>query len=464
LDAPDASLAAPSRLEPQAKRHPAFFDRTDWLSFGVTTLAALTVYLVTLAPDVTLGSGGIFCVAGMYTGVGPPPGYPLSTFWSWAFIKLVPFGTIAWRVGLSAAVAGALSCGVLALMVSKTGGAIAATYSQDSLRQWEARLRVACGFSAGMVFGANGAFWWRAVIQDVWTLSILLLCLVLCLLMRWIYQPERKRYLYLAAFVYGLTFTNSQILLAFATAIPFLAWAGNRALGRDMFLVEVLLFAAGLVSAFVENFSLPTELWSADNQLLKLFTMWGVVATAFGTVLVILTRKLFTQWKAIALCTVFFLLGLVPHLHLPISSMTNPPVNWGYPRSVQGFYHVVTRGQFVRIHPTNNAAQFAKQLRAYGAVTAKQFGWPYLPFAAVPFLFMRRLASKERRWMLGLLAAYVCLAFLMLAVLNPSLDRNSLEMDNVFFSASYVVLAIWFGCGLAMLGLRRTKSSFTLPP
>ena len=457
-------MAAPSELEALIQRRAAFFDRTDWLSFGVTTLTALILYLVTLAPDVTLGSAGIFCVGGMYAGVAHPPGYPLSTFWAWAFIKLAPFGTIAWRVAFSSAVAGALACGVIALMVSRGGAALAKAASGDSLpgRRRDGQLRAASGFAAGMVFGANGAFWWRAVIQDVWTLSILLLCLVLCLLMRWIYNPERKRYLYAAALVYGLTLTNSQIQLALAPAIPFLAWAGNRHVGRDMFLVEVLLFAAGLVSAFAGNLRVAGMEWGLEHPELGLFLAWGAVATGFAIALVVLTRRVLTEWKTMALCAACFLLGLVPYFYLPVASMTNPPVNWGYPRTVQGFYHVVNRGQYERIHPTSDTAQYASQIRAYGAVTARQFGWPYCVLALAPFLFLRRMAPKERRWPLGLLAAYVFLVLLSLAVLNPSVDRNSLEINQVFFSASYVVLALWLGHGLAILGLRRVKSSITI--
>jgi hypothetical protein len=59
--------------------------------------------------------------------------------------------------------------------------------------------------------------------------------------------------------------------------------------------------------------------------------------------------------------------------------------------------------------------------------------------------------------MLGLLAAYVCLAFLMLAVLNPSRDMQSQELVKVFLSASYVVLALWMGCGPIILGFLLTN-------
>ena len=334
MSAPDTPLAAPPEPESQTKRPAAFYDRTDWLSFGVTTLSTLTLYLVTLAPDVTLGSAGIFCVGGMYAGVAHPPGYPLSTFWAWAFIHLAPFGTVAWRVALSSAVAGALACGVIALMVSRGGAALAKPLSGDSLPgdSRQRPLRMASGFTAGMVFGANGAFWWRAVIQDVWTLSILLLCLVLCLLMRWIYRPDRKRYLYAAAFVYGLTLTNSQIELALAPAIPFLAWAGNRAVGRNMFLVGTLLFVGGLAAAFAGNYSLSGLEWSITHPLFNLFVAVGVVATAGAVGLTIVTRRLLTEWKAIVLCAMPFLLGLAFYFYVPVASMTNPPMNWGYAR------------------------------------------------------------------------------------------------------------------------------------
>ena len=100
------------------------------------------------------------------------------------FTKLLPFSNIAWRVAVSSAVAGALACGLIALMVSR-GGAAILEQMPDHQRlkpkeeQW---LRAVCGYAAGMVFGLNGAFWPQAVMVAVWPLSILLLCLVLCLL------------------------------------------------------------------------------------------------------------------------------------------------------------------------------------------------------------------------------------------------------------------------------------------
>jgi hypothetical protein len=132
--------------------------------------------------------------------------------------------------------------------------------------------------------------------------------------------------------------------------------------------------------------------------------------------------------------------------------MTNPPVNWAYPRTAEGFFHMITRGQYETMNPTADVGLFLEQIRLYFVMAGKEFGWLYLPLCLIPFCFLHRMAASERRWILGLLPAYVCLAFLMLAVLNPSVDLQSQELDKVYFSASYIMLALWMGYGLIILG------------
>lgn len=439
---------------PCAVRDTSGFQRTEWLSFGATTLLALLVYLFTLIPDVGLDNSGVWSTAAAYGGVSSPPGYPLWTLWAWVFTKLLPFSNIAWRVAVSSAVASALVCGVIALMVSR-GGTDILDQMPDIQRlkpREEKWLRAICGYVAGMVFGLNGAFWPQAVIIAVWPLSILLLCLVLCLLMRWNFQPELKRYLYAAALVYGLLLTNSQIEFAFAPAIPFLVMIGNQKTGRDMFLVASVLFLVALGGIWMGHFPL---LRGGGGQFF--YILLGVITCLMGIGLVIKTRQVFSEWKAILICSGLFLLGLAVYFYPPIASMTNPPVNWGYPRTVEGFFHVLTRGQYENMNLTSNAALFWDQIRIYFMVAGQEFGWPYLLLGLIPFCFLHRIAASERRWILGLLPAYVCVAFLMLAVLNPGVDRQSQELNKVYFSASYILLALWMGYGLIILGARLAR-------
>ena len=93
----------------------------------------------------------------------------------------------------------------------------------------------------------------------------------------------------------------------------------------------------------------------------------------------------------------------------------------------------------------------------YFMMAGKEFSWPYLLLCVIPFCLLRRLAASVRRWILGSLAAYVSLAFLMLTVLNPGRDRQTWELSKTYFSASYVVLALWMGYGLVILGAWLTR-------
>src|SRR5688572_25203022 len=195
----------------------------DVLAFTATASTVLLGYMFTLAPHVTLGFSGIFATAAMYGGVPHPPGYPLSVLWQQAFVTLLPVSSVAWRTTMSSAVAGALACGLIAVIVSRWGRDCNWLDSKTSL--WA---RAICGWSAGMIFGFNGAFWGRAVIADVWSFTILLFTAVLFLFQAWAFAPHRTRVLYGACFIYGLTLTNSQILLAVAPALPTLIAVGNR--------------------------------------------------------------------------------------------------------------------------------------------------------------------------------------------------------------------------------------------
>lgn len=335
-------------------------------------------------------------------------------------------------------------------MVSRGGAAILERRldNQRLTPKEEKWLRAVCGYAAGMVFGLNGAFWPQAVIVSAWPLSILLLCIALCLLMRWSYEPGLRRFLFAAALAYGLLLTNSQIEFAFAPAIPFLVMIGDPKVGRDMFLVAGMMFLVGLGGIWRGHFS---SLEGEGGQFF-IFVLLGVILGLAGVDLVIKTRRAFSEWKALLVCSGLFLLGLALYFYLPLASMTTPPVNWGYPRTVEGFFHVLTRGQYERMHATDNVMQFFGQVRLYFVKAGKDFGWPYLLRCVIPFCILHRIAASGGRWILGLLAAYVCLAFLMLAVLNLSPDRQTLELIKTYFSASYIVLALWLGYGLMVLG------------
>lgn len=414
----------------------------------------MAVYCVTLAPEVTLEFSGIFSVGAMYAGVPHPPGYPLWTIYAWLFTCLVPYSNIAWRVALSSAVAGALTCGVIALMASRGAGSILEGFAGlERLRpKAEQALRVVCGCVAGLAFGLDSAFWCKAVVVEVWPLTMLLFATVLCLLMRWMHRPERKRCLYLAALVYGLTLTNSQALAVAGPGLVFIILLGQPALGRDLFCAATLLLGIALAAHALD---LIPELLGYSTQhspMWRVDFIAEIILLLLCLALVIRTGRVFTEWRSVLASSSMLALGLSFYLYVPLASHTNPPVNWGYPRTFEGFTHVLSRGQYEGVRPTDSLSRYAEQLGMYGKGAFASLGVIYVLPALVPFWFLRRMRARERRWLLGLAGVFLCLSLLMVALLNPSPDLASMQLVERFYSASHLVLAVWTGYGLALLG------------
>jgi hypothetical protein len=426
-----------------------FFQPTDWLSCGFTSVVVLVGFLHTLAPEVTLGMSGVLTTAANYAGVAGPPGYPIWTLYSWLFIKLIPFSNIAWRVTVGSAVAAAFACGLVALMVSRSGGMLLETARPSVQRLQEEKLvRAFCGIVAGMALGFSHAAWCVAVVVETWAVSVLLFAITLCLLMCWMGRPKRRRFLYATILAFGLLLTNHQELLVMTPTILLLVILCDQELGRDLAVVFSLL-------AFTDwgLSELGISQWLGSDMLNNSWLLVGFVLIGIAAVIVaIRTRRFGSEWRATGWCLALFLLALGSYFCLPVASMTNPPMNWAYPREFGGFVHGITRGQFPRYRPTEEPGRFVGQLWILARATWKGFGWPYLAFTIVPFGLLGRTERCVRAWLLGLAAALVCTGPFMIALLNPPVDLDSVEFLAPFFGPLYVVLAILTGMGLVVVG------------
>ncbi len=547
IPAPDGiepDPAFPQTPEPTSRSvHPPiesgpFFRRIDWMAALLATLISLGVYLYTIAPDVTLEDSGELAVGSMYAGVPHPPGYPMWTVYSWVFTKILPFSNIAWRVAVSSAVAAALSCGLLALMISRgTQLVLSGMESFKSLNERSERnLSLCSGLAAGLIFGFNGFIWSQAVIVEVYTLGILTFAITLALLMRWFYRPEQRLYLYLAYFVFGLCFVNHQTLILAAIGIELLILLGDPKLGRCLLTGNCALYLVGLVLSLK-----GAEHGSTGNP--GLFVLFNLVGTAFMALLIGLTIRLpsmglrilvpavylclalifglfwdnaldkqqFTLASTIVKLWTFLnlsaLIGLIAYswisrdknsaeqgllanwmpllntraawilaalcyFYMPIASMTNPPMNWAYPRTVQGFKHAFTRGQYDRITPSNLTRMFLdadhlpefagapkKTLQLDGGQLAifldearQEFSLSYLALAFIPLAFLYRMRLKEFCWILGLTGIFVTFTLILIYLINPTADELNRHLNKVFFAATHIFIAGSIGLALAIIG------------
>jgi tetratricopeptide (TPR) repeat protein len=430
---------------------PNLFRRWDWIAFWITAIVVFAGYFYTLAPDVTLEDSGELATASYYAGVPHPPGYPVWTVYTWLFTVLFPFKNVAWRVGLSSAVAGALSCGFVALLVSR--GSTMLMEGIAELKNVPARLQhwinLVAGFASGVLVGYNGFMWSQSVIVEVYPFSVLSLMGVLCFMLRWVYAPHQRRYLYLAAFTFGICLNNHQTLIVATMGIEVLILAVEPRLGRNLLILNSLAYFVGLIA---KSKGIITS-FDSNIMLFAIFNAVGIASALGAAYLALKTKDVVSHWIPALIITLGFVLGVAFYFYMPLTSMTNPPLNWGYPRTEAGFWHALLRGQYDKTSPVNPfSGKFISQLGMYISGAIEEYNFVNLMIGLLPFFFYKRMLKRDRAWVVGLSAIYLFLAFLLLILLNPNTDRQNREQSRVFFAASHVIIAIGIGYGLAFIG------------
>jgi hypothetical protein len=432
------------------------FPRTEWLAFSVTFATALGVFLFTLSPNVDLRFSGIFSVAAMYGGVAHPPGYPLWTVYGWLFTVFLPLSNTAWRVAISSAVAAALASGCIAFIVARGLPTCKIPRERGAFDPGvnEKAVRVCAGWVAGMLFALNGGFWRTALVAGPWPLGLLLFTIVLLILFKWSQENSQSKYFLLLIFLFALMANNSKIMAATGIGVLLFVVAFSPGLGRDLlFLSSILCFLIScLFSLFGFGGTFYRALGFSDFGLGGFTFSFFALAASLG--LIIWTGGFLSEWKLMIRAAVVISVGGLPWLLLPIFSMGNPPINWGYPRSVDGFVHLISRGQYESILPAVSFERMWTLMGIYVRTLTADFGWIGLFLALVPFCCWRKYSGQSRKF-LGLLAGfYLCHTTLLLWLLNPSQFPS--ESTRVIFSSTYIVLAILAGFGATKIALALT--------
>jgi len=162
---------APRRRDAEAPRGPwreevaragrASSDITTFVLPILAALAALVVYSITLHPSIPGGDSGELIAVASCAGVAHPPGYPLYTLLGFAWMHVVPFGAIAWRMNLLSAVTAAGAVGIVAWTVRRF------THS------------AAAALAGALALAFSTPFWKNAVVAEVFALNALLAAMVL---------------------------------------------------------------------------------------------------------------------------------------------------------------------------------------------------------------------------------------------------------------------------------------------
>ncbi len=451
--------AAPAKSNPSST--PAqvapMFRPNDWLTMVITFGVIWIVYLFMLAPEQTLEDSGELCTGAFYAGIPHPPGYPFWSVYAWFWTEILGWlhmGNVAWRVEVGESFAAAMGCGLLALMVSRGSSMLIEGIEviKDVPRQWENAICSVSGFVAGTLLGLDIFMWSEAVvINRISLFGVPWLIAVIACMMRWMYAPQQRKYLYLAMLLYGLCATIHQSLLLSAMGIEVAIALALPRLGRDMFLGNSLIFLIGLLFMGMHNVPALNNMSSIERNL---FFIVGIGSLAAGVWLAMETKAFFSEWKTVVLMGVMWMVGVLVYFYEPLSCMTDPPMQWGYPRTVEGFFHALSRGQYETAQGTDifhDPKRFAFQLWYIVQGLSESFNWVYMFIGLLPFAFLHKMHKRERSWIIGLTAIYFCLAVLLVILLNVSSDRSSSDLNKVFFTASHGLFALMIGYGLTLI-------------
>ncbi len=171
--------------------------------------AALVVYVRTVAPGlIGIIDTPMFQFVGRVLGVAHNPGYPLYTLLTYP-VSLLPVGTLAFRINLFSAVAGAVAVALTFLVARRLGCGIAASLAG----------------ALGLAFGR--VFWSQAIIAEVYTLNAALIAASLWLVLTW-GVTEHPRYFFGSLAVLALGLGNHTTILSLAPGIAAYAFLTHR--------------------------------------------------------------------------------------------------------------------------------------------------------------------------------------------------------------------------------------------
>ena len=224
-----------------------------------------------------------------------------------------------------------------------------------------------------------------------------------------------------------------------------------------------LCFAIPAAGLHIAAFVLLTH--GAMNGLTHPMSWWFGWPIAWNFVLLAMAWATLPNGRAVAGAAFFAQLGVSFYAYMPIvSDLRNPPMNWGYPRTWEGFKHAIMRGQYEQIvlPPFLSIGDFfrfmGKQMAHYFGDVMVQFTDLLVPFALVPFVAFKWIVGKSQRktfwqWMGAAAACFLMMSGFLILLANVKGDVQDGFIQKVKFISSHAMIALWIGYGFVFAGV-----------
>ncbi len=285
-----------------------------------------------------------------------------------------------------------------------------------------------------------------------YTLGYLLLLVLTGIMFHiWRRRPE-DRLLYLMSLTFGLGLTNYQVLLLLLISLAVVMLVKDMNLFRDFVIVGIafalfyLLATQGVIQKLVSPDSRVTYLGIIHPTHLLTYAFlainFAIIAAAYFFL---------PNGRRVAPAIICLELGMAVYVFMPLASETNPPINWGYPRTWEGFVHAISRGQYEKITPTDIfSSRFIQQVGDYLSDLRIKFTLPIAILAILPFAAWSLRIGRQR-----FRAIYPAMLMAGLAALLITLEEIVVPTGTevVLFSRIYRLLIAGAGVLMAVGGL-----------
>lgn len=443
--------------------HPfRIFDRYERLVALVSFLIALITYWSTVMPNIGLNDDGEMATAALHFGVMHPSGYPLWTILAGLWSHLIPFGNGSFKINLFSGLCTALGAAVFSLT------SLNATRWLGVARRPATILSVA----ATLTFIWVTPIWSHAVVgKGLYALHLCLMMTFLMLTYVWIRRPYWKNAFVWSVFIFCLGMSNHHMTLAMA----FLPLLVILLLHAELFWEYAFysIFTAALL--YLGFAYLSTDQYHALAMKAAIRLLYTVGA-AF--ILLLVVRRKLTEWKQGLLILVAVFAGLLPYAYMPLTSSTNPPMNWSYCSTPEGFFYAINRSQYwgtladqlqgsvgklVGVPPVEKQKgpkapdeetplqSFNGFCKVFWKVMAKNVSPVPLIFAFAGVVLFWRLPKEQRIWFYLLVIGFCLSAFLQPLSWNNGYDNAGWEMQYQYQSLSYGFFVMLASFGAAAL-------------
>ena len=249
----------------------------------------------------------------------------------------------------------------------------------------------------------------------------------------------------------------------FAWGKPILMLLGGVALlfALVLYTPRGLAYAIPVAAVQITAFILLKK--GAMNGLTNPHSWWFIWPCVWNFVVLGLALVALPNGKAVAPATFFAELGVSFYVYMPIvSDLRNPPMNWGYPRTWEGFKHAIMRGQYEAIKmpdffSADGFSLFLKQMGFYFQDLRMQFTLVAASLALVPFAFWKATVNKVRIHGAYVAAGLYAFVALLVIVFSELTDATGGEVPLRLDKLLLLVLAVMAFAGLAAIIWRQIR-------